>query len=189
MWKKATYKLTSSAPLIMHNGHLADPINKWAKALKQISSKKKKTDADYEELARLEFFGGLYMSADGPVIPAQCIEATLVNAAKKRSEGLTAKSGMFCDTHALLEYDGPRTAELLWQDEQFRVVNLVVVNRARIVRTRPIFNDWSTVISVSFDDEQVNLSTVDEWVRIGGSIVGLCDWRPKYGRYEAQRVG
>lgn len=187
-WKKAAYKLTSSAPLIMHNGQLADPTNKWVKLMKQITAKKKKTDADYEEMARLEFFGSLYMSAEGPVIPSQCIEATLTNAAKKRSEGPVAKSGIFCDTHAKLEYSGPRAADELWKDERFRFANLVVVGRARVVRTRPIFSEWSTVINVAYDDEQVNLAAMDEWARIGGSIIGLLDWRPKFGRFEAERV-
>lgn len=188
MWKQAQYKLTSSAPLIMHNGQLANPLNKWAKLMKQITSKRNKTDADHEELARLEFLGGLYLDEGGPVIPAQCIEGTLVNAAKKRREGVTAKSGMFCDSHARLEYAGPRSADELWSNEEFRIVSPVKVGTAKVMRTRPIFRNWSTVITVTYDDEQINLSGVDEWVKIGGSIVGLLDWRPKYGRYEAERV-
>lgn len=188
MWKQAQYKLTSSAPLIMHNGQLANPLNKWAKSMKQITSKRNKTDADHEEMARIEFLGSLYMSTEGPVIPANCIEGTLVNAAKKRREGGVAKSGMFCDTHARLEYAGPRLAEELWKDEQFRLASLVKVGTAKVVRTRPIFREWSAVIAVTYDDEQINLSSVNEWVKIGGSIVGFLDWRPKYGRYEAERI-
>ena len=139
-------------------------------------------------MARLEFLGGLYLSAEGPVIPSQNIEGTLVYAARKRAQGLIAKSGMFCDAHALLEYDGPRTPDELWKDEGFRFAALVKVGQARVVRTRPIFKDWSTIATINYDDEQINLSGVDDWVKIGGSIIGLCDWRPKYGRYEAERI-
>lgn len=188
MWKQAQYKLTSSSPLIMHNGQLVDPTNKWVKLMKKITSKRNKTDADYEELARLEFFGGLYLGEDGPVIPAHCIEGTLVNAAKKQKQGATAKSAMFCDTHAKLEYDGPRLADELWGDEQFRIVASVKIGQAKVMRTRPIFRGWSAVISVTYDDSQINLSSLDEWVKAGGSVVGFLDWRPKYGRYEAERI-
>lgn len=189
MWKKVQYKLVFSAPLIMHNGQLADPTNRWVKDLNRITSKRKKTDADHEEISRLQFFGGIYMTPDGPAIPSECIEATLVNAAKRQKQGLTAKSGMFCDEHAQLEYDGPRTVEELWKEERFRLTNLVSVNKgSKVLRTRPIFRNWSTAITVTFDDEQANLSGVDEWVKIGGQVIGLLDWRPKYGRYEAKRI-
>jgi hypothetical protein len=187
-WKNAQYKLTSLAQLVMHNGQLADPTNRWAKSLKQITSKRNKTDADYEEMARIEFLGGLYLSEDGPIIPAHAIESTLVNAAKKRKEGVIAKSGMFCDAHARLEYDGPRIAEELWKDGGFKASNLVRVDRARVMRTRPCFKEWSTVISVTYDDEQLNLATLDEWVKIAGSIIGLLEWRPKFGRFERERI-
>ena len=40
-------------------------MNKFAKAMKAITSKRKKTDEDYIELARLEFFGGLYADDQG----------------------------------------------------------------------------------------------------------------------------
>lgn len=188
MWKKAKYQLTGSAPFIPHNGQLADPTNKWAKLMKQISSKRNKTDADYEEMARLEFFGGLYVGADGPVIPASNIEAFLIGAAKKRSEGNLAKAGMFVDTHASLEYIGPRTADELWNDDNFRFSKGVAVNRARVMRMRPIFKEWQVTIEVNYDDEQINPSTLDIWGKIAGDVIGVGDWRPKYGRFEAVRV-
>jgi hypothetical protein len=78
-WQTLTYKLTSSAPLIMHNGQTADPLNKWSKSLKQISSKRMKTDADYEEMARIEFMAGLYLGKDGPVVPANLIDALILS--------------------------------------------------------------------------------------------------------------
>jgi len=110
-WQEVTYKLTSSAPLLMHNGQTADPTNKWAKALKQVSSKRVKTDADYEEMARIEFLASLYMDANGPILPPNMIDAMIVNAAKKSKEGQVAKSGCFCLNVARLDYDGPRITD------------------------------------------------------------------------------
>jgi hypothetical protein len=187
-WKTVSYKLTSSAPLIMHNGQTADPLNKWSKAIKQISSKRAKTDADYEEMARLEFMAGLYLDESGPIIPAFTVDALVVNGAKKSKEGMTAKSGCFCLEHAKLEYSGPRTAAELWDDEQFRFSAIVRVGQARVSRMRPIFREWSAVLTLHVEDTMVNIARVDEWLNAAGTQVGVGDWRPQYGRFTAQRL-
>lgn len=187
-WQTVTYKLTSSAPLIQHNGQLADPLNKWAKAIKQISSKRNKTDADYEEMARLEFFAGLYMGEDGPIIPAYMTDSLIVNAAKKSKEGPIAKSGCFCLEHAPLQYEGPRTAAELWEMEQFRLSAIVKVGQARVSRMRPIFRDWSATISLHIEDTLVNPARVGEWLAVAGTQVGIGDWRPQHGRFTAKLV-
>ena len=187
-WNEVTYRLTASAPLLMHNGQTADPANKWAKAIKLISSKRMKTDADYEEMARLEFFAGLYMAEAGPVLPANMIDAMVIQAAKKSKEGQVAKGGCFCLNAANLEYDGPRTAAELWQDERFRFTAIVRVGMNRIARTRPIFREWAAVVRLHVEDEVTNAARVDEWMRIAGTQIGLGDWRPQYGRFIVERV-
>jgi hypothetical protein len=187
-WKSVSYKLTSSAPLIAHNGQTADPLNKWAKALKLISSKRAKTDADYEEMARIEFMAGLYMGEGGPIIPAFVLDPVVVNGAKKSKEGMVAKSGCFCLEHARLDYDGPRTADELWNDEQFRFSALVRVGNARVSRMRPIFRNWGAIVTLHVEDTMVNVSRVDAWLDAAGTQVGIGDWRPQYGRFTAERL-
>lgn len=188
-WKPVSYKLTSSAPLIMHNGQTSDPLNKWSKAIKQISSKLKKTDADYEEMARLEFMAGLYLDEKGPIIPADVIDAVVINGAKKSKEGLIAKAGSYCESHAKLEYDGPRKAVDLWNKEDFRFSAKVRVGMSSVQRTRPIFRNWSAVITLNIEDSIVNVARVDEWLKVAGTQVGVGDWRPKYGRFTVERLG
>ena len=187
-WQTLRYQLTSSAPLLMHNGQAANPLNKWAKLSKQISSKRAKTDADHEEMARIDFLASLYMAPDGPVIPSYVLDAVLVNGAKKSKEGMIAKSGAFCLEHARLEYDGPRTAEELWAEERFRHTALVRVGNAKVVRCRPVFNEWSAVVSVNIENTIVNPARVDDWWKVAGTQVGLCDWRPQHGRFTAVRI-
>jgi len=187
-WQTVKYELSSVCPLLMHNGQTADPTNKWSKAMKQVSSKRAKTDADYEELARLEFMAGLYMALDGPVLPAHMIDAMLINSAKKSKEGMLAKSGAFCLQHARLEYDGPRTADALWADERFRYVAIVRVGQARVARTRPVFNEWRALLELSIEDSIVNPVRVDDWLAVGGFQIGLGDWRPQHGRFSAKRI-
>ena len=182
-WKTVEYPIVSTCPLIMHNGQLADPLNKTVKAIKLITAKRKKTDADQEEISRLEFLGGLYLNEQGPVIPVLVMEAALINGAKKSKEGMQAKAGLFCPEHAVLNYTGPRKPDDLWEDETFRFSVAVRVGQAKVMRMRPIFNEWSTLLKVSYEDSIVNKSRVDEWVFAAGTQVGLGEWRPRYGRF------
>lgn len=188
-WQEAVYKLTSLPPgMLMHNGQTADPTNRLAKQMKQVTGKRKKTDADYEELARLEFYAGLYMNGGGPIIPADNIEAMVIEAAKKTREGKIAKAGVFCVEYASLKYDGPRTAEELWGNEDFRHVAIVRVQSSRVARTRPIFPEWAATVKLQWEDSVTNLPRVDDWMFIAGTQVGLGDWRPKYGRFDVERI-
>lgn len=187
-WKTLTYELTSVCPMIMHNGQTADPLNKFSKALKQISSKRLKTDSDLEEMARIEFMAGLYMGKNGPVIPSPNIDATLLNGAKKSKEGVTAKSSVFCLAHAELIYEGPRDANGLWQSESFHFSRIVKVGTARVVRMRPIFNEWRAIIKINVETSLINESRLVDWWNAAGTTVGLGDWRPQYGRFEAKRL-
>jgi len=172
----------------MHNGQTADPLNRFTKALKQVSSKRTKTDSDFEEMARIEFMAGLYMGKDGPIIPAANIDSLLVNAAKKSKESQFAKSGVFCAEHASLQYDGPRTADELWANEDFRFSAIVRVGTAKVVRMRPIFRQWTATISLNVEASVVNPARLDDWLIAAGSVVGLGDWRPQHGRFEAKRI-
>lgn len=187
-WQEVKYKLTSVCDLLMHNGQTADPLNKWSKLIKQISSKRQKTDSDHEEIARLEFLASLYMSIDGPVIPSYMVDAVLVAGARKTKEGTIAKSAVFCTEHSPLQYAGPRTADDLWADERFRFSSIVRVQNARIARMRPKFDEWSAVVSVKYEPSLVNASRIDEWFNVAGSQIGLGDWRPQHGRFDVQRL-
>ncbi len=187
-WQKVSYKLTSDCPMIVHNGQTADPLNRFAKELKQVTGKRKKVDSDYEELARIEFYAGLYMGKDGPIIPATNIDALLINAAKKSREGTAAKSGVFAAGDMRLEYEGPRTVDEMWKVDDFKFSALVRVGMARVSRMRPIFREWSGVITLNYDDAVLNLSRLDDWMYAAGTQVGLGDWRPQHGRFSVERL-
>ena len=195
-WQEQIVQLTSTAPLLMHNGQLCDPMNKWARSMKLISGKQKKTDADHVELSRLEFLGGLYVNGNGPCLPAEMVMSTLINAAKKRKEGPRAKSGMYVDQSADLAYKGPRDPGELWETGCWREHGSrgfvdkrpAKVGMARIMRTRPIFLEWSAQIVINYDDTIANCETVYEWCGIAGSQIGCGDNRPINGRFTVEAV-
>ena len=90
--KTMKIKITGIRPLILHNGLLADPTNPIVLQQKAITAKKaKKTDADNLELARLEWFGGLYLSEAG----TSASHPTTLNAASNRVDKNSA-SGRMC---------------------------------------------------------------------------------------------
>ena len=64
----------------------------------------------------------------------------------------------------------------------------VVVQKARIMRVRPQFDDWYMSVSMEVDTEQVDRNFVEQFLRIAGRKVGIGDYRPEkggsYGRFE-----
>lgn len=186
-WKKAQFQLISEAPLIMHNGDLANPLNPLVQQMKKLSGKRNKTPADLEQLAKHEFIGSLYISEDlGIVLPAEVIESCLNGGARKFKEGMLAKSGMYISNNAKLIFDGAQEPEAMWIDGRFTFQKMVVIQRNRVLRTRPLFETWSANVEVNYEPSIVDLSSIEKWFVPAGQIVGLCDWRPRYGRFEAE---
>jgi hypothetical protein len=186
MYQTLKVRISGVSPLLMHNAQLADPLNKFSRAMKEITAKgKRKTDADLEELARLEFIGGLYLDEHGaPSVPGECIEGVLRDGARKSRKGKDAQCGLISDGNWPLIYDGPKSAEALWKDEAFRDYRGVKVSQSRIMRMRPKFPDWALEFDVMFQDEVINRSDVEKWLADAGQYIGLLDFRPKFGRFE-----
>ena len=187
---KFTITITGTAPLLMHNSRLANPLDPAAKALKKVTSKRTKTDEDHEELARLEHAGSLYFDADaGPYIPADNIWRSLYDAAKKSKRGPKVKEGVFIETDVNpLAYRGPRDIDGLWKDENFRHLASAKVAQQRVMRTRPIFREWRVDAEGVIDPAVIDIEELKQMGETAGHLIGLGDWRPRYGRFMAQVV-
>ena len=186
-FQELSLEIKGVAPTIQHNGRLANPMDEFSKALKEISGKRKKTDDDYEQMARIEFMGGLYVDDDGePCWPGECLESMLKVAARMSKLGKQVERGLWCNGDWKLEYKGPKDAESLWADSRFRFTCGVKNpgSGSRIMRTRPIFRDWSLKFTLMFDPECLNAQQVREFVVTAGRFVGLSDFRPRYGRFD-----
>lgn len=177
--------IRGTAPLLMHNGQLANPLAEATKTLKKYTSKRSKTDEDYMDVAKAEFFGSLYLNADGRVImPADNFARMFYDAGKRFKLGTKTKEGLFVVEDALLAYEGPAEAVALWEDANFRHMATVVVNRARVSRTRPVFHEWALTFEATVDTDILNPEQYDQILAAAGAYVGLGDWRPRYGRFE-----
>lgn len=180
------FRFVGIAPLLMHNGALANPLNPLVKEMKAITGLRKKTDEHHLELQRLEFRASLYLDAKGRVIvPSSNIEGTLVEGAKKAKLGKAFKSAVMVADDAVLNYGAQLTIDELWtRAEEFADVRAVIVNNSRVMRTRPIFRDWSIEFTADFDDEQINGEQLVKAAGDAGRMVGLLDFRPKFGRFD-----
>jgi hypothetical protein len=184
---KVRITLTGTAPLLMHNVRLANPLDPIARAMKETSGKRKKTDEDLERLARLEFEGGLYCDAAGPYLPGANIEKCIVEGARVTRQGKQVERGLFVtDNEVPLLYNGPRTPDELWANEEYRSMMAVKVGQARVMRCRPIFRSWTMEANAEMDGAQLNLSTLQSIASDAGAMVGLGDYRPRYGRFEVE---
>jgi hypothetical protein len=183
----AKFRLTCTGvePLLMHNARLSDPLDDVSLRIKKVSAKRKKTEDDHHEMGRLEHWGSLYIDAKfGPFIPGQNFERMLVDAAKKIKLGTQVKLAVIVETNVNpLIYHGPRTVEGLWEDKNYVHRASAKVGTSRIQRTRPIFQQWEVTADGFIDTEQINPAEFDQIVDIAGRLIGLGDWRPRFGRF------
>ena len=180
-------KIQGTRPLLMHSGALVDPQNDFVKAIKKISAKKPKTDADQAEIARLEFLGAVYVDDSGSIVlPDVNIMSAIVAGARKSSRGKDAQAGVFVDGHGTFDFSfsGKKTPEALWESGKFIDRRAVVIQRSKIMRVRPRFDKWSSSFTLEIDDTVCNAEAVRDWLETAGNRRGIGDFRPMYGRFK-----
>lgn len=193
MYQELDFHIRGVLPTIMHNGRLNDPFYRYSRELKKISGKTKKTDEDLMKMREIEFLGGLYVEEgeekdDGgpPVWPAENIHAMLIAAAKMSKRGRKVEQGVMFSAHAFpLIYKGPKTKIELWKNqEKFLFVKKVKVMGRGIMRARPIFREWDLKFQLNFLTDVLDATDIRDLVVIAGKLVGLSDYRPRYGMFD-----
>ena len=177
-----------TSPLLMHNGRLVDPLDPIVKKIKEVSSKRAKTDQDHEDMAKLEWVGGIYFDASvGPFIPAPNLMKCLVESARLSRNGKKIERGLFFETIMIpLVYDGPRDLETLYNAGSFRHRVPVTINKAKVMRTRPVFTQWAFRAEGAFDGAVLDFTHLVSAARTAGQMIGLGDCRPLYGRFTCE---
>lgn len=188
-YKSLKFHIKGTAPLIVHNARMTDPLDKWTIALAKLTTKRKKTVEDHEEISRIEWCGGLYLSEHDsgvPVIPSANIERLFRDAAMKQRKGKDVQSGMICTSGAPIIYSGPKDSDAMWNDKakRFACRASVGLRGVRLIRTRPIFPEWELKFEIEHDPSILDESSVHEFLEYAGRYIGLGDWRPKHGRFE-----
>jgi len=181
---KVTWK--GVTPLIMHSCQCVNPLHPIAKELKKYTSKRTKTDEDYEIISNLEWEGGLYWKDGiGLYIPPENIEATMINGGKSNKKGTDIKKYVSVEeSYIPLVLRENLTKDQMKADFKYRDVRQMCVQRARITRTRPRFDTWEIVFTLRYEEEKIDIETIVNALEYAGKYVGLCDSRPKYGQFQ-----
>lgn len=180
--------LTGTRPLLMHSARLADPLDPATRELRKVTSKRTKTEEDHALIARLEHTGSLYLDeVVGPFVPGENIGRALVDAARLSKLGKAVERGVLIATDVNpLAYAGPRDAVGLYDDPNHRHMASVRVGMQRTMRCRPRFPEWRTEAEGLLDPTQLDLADLDRIATTAGQVIGLGDWRPRFGRFTAQ---
>ena len=197
------FKLVGETALLMHNNRLANPLDKYSQEISKKSGKRKKTIEDIWELARIEWEGGLYFY-DGEIkLPDRVINKCFERGATKQKNGMLWKTGCFIqEDYCSLGYKGSKISveeveevpnpalDNHFKKHMYQV--MVKVGTASILRTRPLFEDWSCFVTVSYDSSVMNKESLIQAAKDAGRLVGLCDWRMEkggqFGRFSVEVV-
>lgn len=189
------------SPLIVHSCAGANPTNVITKEKKRLTSKRGRTDETNEAIEKLSWLSGLYTSEPGtfeiindlevrisgygqPVVPGHNIEACLVQAARRSKKGKNFECGLFITGDVLINY-GEKKLSVAEMSESplFVDTQMGVINRSRVPITRPIFRNWALTFDIEYDSEILDHDEIFNTLETAGRLIGLCDQRPKYGRF------
>jgi len=180
--------------LMVHNERLADRLDEFTRAIAAISKKRNKTEADEEEIGRLEFYGGLYTTPQIPSpadlngqrisMPSWNILRCLQAGATPQKRGKDVLRGVFPLADSVpLEFDGPDDIVGRWK-EGYYLRKTVGVQRSRTVRTRAIFDSWKFTLPVEVDPNVFDVHTIRAAWEYSGAYVGMAEMRPIHGRFK-----
>lgn len=182
-------KMIGLVDMLQHNVQLSNPMSEAAQLLKAATKKggNNKKPEHYMEMARLEFIGGLYMRDWKYIIPQEQIEMMLACTTWELFK-ISKANAVACievdEPFILTHYDGPEKPEDRFGDPNCMDQRMVVVQKKKVLRTRPRFSNWvaeGTVNFVSPMDED----KIKDAFEVSGSK-GVGDYRPKFGRFTVE---
>ena len=182
-------RIKGITPLLMHSARSANPLDAAVQDHRELASKRKKDDSDHRAIALSEWRLALYHDDEhGVYLPGDNLEASIIEAAKLTKSGKKFRQGgvIIREKRLSLEYDGPKDPEELVSQPRFVDLRVVRVQQARVMRCRPIFEQWGCQATIDFNSAMVKRADVVKAVMDAGCCVGLGNLRPKYGRFTVE---
>lgn len=122
-------------------------------------------------------------------MPAKNLSATMFASAKQFKLGTTWKQGaLVAEDAAFIFSDNKLKPDDLFQVQKYVDMRAVKIGQAKLTRCRPIFLEWSFSFSVYVDEGKFNEKEITNIVKNAGKYIGLCDYRPVYGRFNASKL-
>lgn len=188
---RITVELTGTSPLLMHNPRMVDNEYEITREIKSLTAIRKKTDVHMEQIAKLEWYGGLYEQNGIVVQPTSKVRKCIINSARISKLGKAIERALSFNTlYVPLIYDGPKNIDELFADKRFHSRLSVGVGAKRVMRVRPQFFPWKLKIDGLFvEDAGINLDEFIKIVELAGIVEGMGDNRVNgYGRFLATVV-
>ena len=142
----------------------------------------KKTKKVYEPKDEAEI--RLFKNKDGVIFePSSHVEGSIIKAAlnfkydKRKSYTEFIKSGVFVTQD-----------EIPHSFQDWKIFSCpVVIQRQRIIRSRPMFNKWKLEFEIEIFNENIDTKTLKEIFVYAGRFIGIGDYRPRYGRFVVEK--
>lgn len=163
--KKVKVELTGITPLLMNN-----PASMIESSTKGLQSKTRETDhkKSAEKLAYKDKKGVLY-------IPAEAIKGTLIGASSYKKIGKFSARPMIAGGVSIL----PQQVSLGTKNYELDI-RTVVIQRARVVKARPMVENWKVSFDLLYNEKLIGNSEIIKTILIeAGERVGLLDFRPQ----------
>lgn len=187
---RAVLNLTGRSPLVMHNPRMIDPEDEFVRAIGEITAKgSKQTDVERAEVARLEWFGGIYHDPEiGVYVPTWNVQKCINRGGVITRQGTDVLRAVALLTDRVsLTYDGPRDLVKMYERPEFRFRKEVGIGTKKVMRMRPIFRRWSLSMEIELLEEAMNPDALLRVAETAGLSEGLGDARKLgYGRFTVE---
>jgi hypothetical protein len=189
-----TVKVTGNSPILMANPQCVDRFNPFTREIARINAKKtRRTDEDYKMLADLEVRSKVHWDGDlGVFVPSTWLMAALCKNAftlKKISKDKIRGSVFPVESKIKLIYssmDRVKTLDDVVGNTEFRYNMNVKQGQVRIMKSMPIFKNWSFEAELEFENTQVDPTDLKAILEYSAKYGGFGDFRPTFGRAVAE---
>ena len=171
-----TVRIEGTAPLLMHS---PSGLGGEKKARGVIPSPEEEAEA------------GLYCDGEGKiVVPARCIEGSIVKAGSAKTAAGQGKKTYKNFILAGVQVS-PEEVPLIYEKDFIIDKRRAVIMRQGIIRCRPRFDKWALEFDIRIIDQYLLGHGQDAMLKSifedAGSLVGLLDFRPRFGRFEVTK--
>lgn len=191
---RVRFHMQGTSPLLMHNPQMVDPMFEINREIKALTGKRKKTDDDFRQIEKLEWYGGLYLDENGDgksrlVQPTSKPRKATVEAGKTCKLGKSVERSLTFERISVpLQYDGPEDVDELWGAGTRYVSRLSVgIGNKRVMRVRPKFFPWAMAADALFLEDVLNFEELVRLAELAGRGIGIGDNRVNgYGRFDVK---
>lgn len=179
------FRLTGMTPgIMMHNpASMRAPGGDGRASRKKIPTPEEEAETGAYKLPS----GQLYVSSDA-------IRECMVSGGKGYKIGKDFATSLLKSTVFAIEpfcpLVDPETGEAIHDYEID--TRRVVIQKASIMRSRPLVPQWATEVELEYDPDFVNPNNIEDALGVAGRRVGLWEYRPEkggpFGRFTVEKV-